>query len=1146
MNKLKLIFGALVVSTTAWAEPPTYHLPAVDVGQQKAAVSKQSVTKPLQYAVATQIEDIHHRQNSQSGGQWTQLSDGGWEFNLRFASENATSLNVGMTDFFLPHSAELWVYTDDQSVLRGPYNDTYNPPHGHFWVGDVPSDHLNIKITVSQKEKQYLSFVINNVPRGFDRYWEKSINLQKSGSCNVDVACPVADGWDDPINSVGWYTFTTPEGSSFCTGQMINNTAEDSTPYFLTAHHCIAADISGNEFPLSVKESIAASIGVIWNYQSLTCRDPGSSASGTPIARDGFNDRQAGATYLASNEASDFALVQLNEIPLDNFNVYFTGWDRSDAIPSSAFTIHHPSLHAKRFSVENDPLTVTERFSSLPGNEGYFRIADWDVGTTEGGSSGGGLWNANQLLVGQLLGGSAACGNDAPDWYGRFAVSWDRGTNSQSRLSDWLDPDDTGQETLSGSDGCLAPTVQITQSGISELGELLNFSAQVSGGTGGYSYQWDLGADGSVERTGNAFEVRFNQEFVGNLKLTVRDSSGCGRSTNQALVVAAPDIQLQEVVNIRENLDQVCGNNNSVIDPGERWSTLLMAQNVGNRSATDAYLALGKQRGTDQARPSDDFGNTWDNCTRSFIDISSTGTELAWEAAGPQFPADDDGSTLVQLTQSFEHYGQTVSQLRASSNGYFSTATNINGGDWDNDCPIPASPNQDGGGARIFPLHDDLKDSVFYQQFFDSCPRPAETGGDQPCEVFMWQGADLFNTGITEAMDVQAILYPETSQWVFQYAGDNIDGSGASVGYQNALASDGLSAACNSEGAVNASAAFCVYNRDFQPATSGSDFMVLESPVISLGDMAVNESQSRTLNFAVTEDAQCGSQIRIDLQAAVYDEGFNAGENNIFSQVIGNNGQCNVVTTCGVGDSSSVASNDFNPRRGLWWNPSRDGNGFDWYTIDRSSLVYLFYTGEQDGEPVWYLANDADAKHNQYFNNVTRYQVPGGFGQGQLAFETVGWSNTSFIDDSNAIQVREINGNLSAEKLEFFQYGANNTPSLHTGLFFTPSEAGWGQSVGTLGDARVVINYLYTDAGQPYWTIASGPNDNSLMDTYYFKTFCPSCPAIAADGRVVGGISLSLNGQLDGTLNQYNVTDDGVNWSRSNLPVINLIPPEGD
>ena len=56
-------------------------------------------------------------------------------------------------------------------------------------------------------------------------------------------------------------------------------------------------------------------------------------------------------------------------------------------------------------------------------------------------------------MIGQLHGGYAACGNDSEDWYGRFYTSWTAGSSPSSRLSDHLDPDNTGNticDTLPG------------------------------------------------------------------------------------------------------------------------------------------------------------------------------------------------------------------------------------------------------------------------------------------------------------------------------------------------------------------------------------------------------------------------------------------------------------------------------------------------------------------------------------------------------------------------------------------------------------------------------------------------------------------------------------------------------------------------
>ncbi len=1143
---LSLVGATSITTAQAQMKGDTYYLPAIDaIAEKNQAIAAKGA--PLKYAVNTVVKDIYHSKGNSQSGQWEQLTDGSWEYTLRLFAKNATSLNAGMEDFFLPPSAELWVLTDDHSIVRGPYDGSYNQKHGFFWVGDVPADHMIIRITVSDQEKPYLSFKLNSVSRGFYRHWIEPSYINKSGSCNVDVACSEADDWQAQVKSVGRYTFSTASGGFLCTGQLLNNTAKDGTPLFSTADHCGYSDENGQK-PLSDRQSVAASIALTWNYQSLTCRAPGSAQSGMQISTSGFNHRQSGAAYLASNPLSDFALVQLNRVPNASYELEYSGWDRRDIAPDSAVAIHHPSGHAKRISFEHDALSVTGYLSTFRGTGTHLRVADWDLGTTEGGSSGSGLWNSDKLFVGQLHGGYAACGNDRDDWYGRLNYSWDSGSNAQSRMKDWLDPNNTGQETLQGTGGCEAPSVNIINNSSNAVGDLLAFSSQVSDGSGDYSYAWDINADGEVDGTGSTIQVRYSQAYVGNINLTVKDSSGCQGVASQAVVVTGAEVQLQQVVNIRENLDQVCGNNDNVIDPGERWSTLLEAKNVGTQPATSAYLALGKSRSALTGGSGDNYGNTVSSCDRTFIDISSTGTLKAWESAGnPNYPADDEGSVLIQLSQAFDHYGQSISQLRASSNGYFSTSSTAKGDAWGNECPLPAAPARDIEGARIAPMHDDLKQSTFYHQSFAVCPRTAETGTDLACEVFLWQGADLWETTqLVESIDVQAILYPATSQWVFQYAGTGFSGQTSTTGMQNAAATDGLTYACNTANSINTTDAVCTFNKNHQPQSSGADFVVLETPVLALGDLAVDQSVHRNLEFAIATDATCGTEFSINHEASVFDEGFNAGQAAILSKTIGHNGQCNVVTNCAVNNDNSIQ-----PKNGIWYNPDRSGNGHDLHFINKQRLTFVSYTGLPDRSPIWYITGEEDASHDQYYNTLHKVYYPGGFNPANQQAEMVGWSNTTVLNEGQVIQVRKVNGQLSAEKLIQQPLGAPPTTNMHTGFWYNASQSGWGESISTIGDARGIVTYLYDASGEPYWTNAWGANDGSTLRVAYTESFCLHCPRVTPFSHEVGTATFNLDDQRTGVIDEYNVNvpaslRPGATWSRSNLPITNLIPPIED
>ena len=133
---------------------------------------------------------------------------------------------------------------------------------------------------------------------------------------------------------------------------------------------------------------------------------------------------------------TDFTLLELDD-PIDpDLNLYFAGWDLNTELPDSSICIHHPGVEEKRISFEFDKLLY-----EISGQDtSFIRVSDWDVGTTEGGSSGSPIFNPKKRIIGQLQGGFAACGNDESDSYGWIRRSWEGGGNTNNRLKDWLDP----------------------------------------------------------------------------------------------------------------------------------------------------------------------------------------------------------------------------------------------------------------------------------------------------------------------------------------------------------------------------------------------------------------------------------------------------------------------------------------------------------------------------------------------------------------------------------------------------------------------------------------------------------------------------------------------------------------------------------
>jgi hypothetical protein len=305
------------------------------------------------------------------------------------------------------------------------YTADDNGSHGELWTPVLTTDDLVVELEIAAGQRDAVELGLTQIGRGYRFFGEEPLAPEKAGTCNVDVVCPEGDPWREEIRSVAVYS---NHGYFVCTGFMVNNTARDAKPLFMTANHC------------GVDATSAASLVVYWNYQSVHC---GDQSGGT------LTQNQSGATFLAAHWVSDFTIVELDEEPDPAYGVTYAGWERGAQDPQSAVCIHHPRTDEKSISFEFDPLTTTTYLqNAVPGDGTHLRVTDWDVGTTEPGSSGSPLFDENHRIVGQLHGGYAACGNDLSDWYGRLSVSWEGGGTPETRLRDWLDPLGTGALNL--------------------------------------------------------------------------------------------------------------------------------------------------------------------------------------------------------------------------------------------------------------------------------------------------------------------------------------------------------------------------------------------------------------------------------------------------------------------------------------------------------------------------------------------------------------------------------------------------------------------------------------------------------------------------------------------------------------------------
>ncbi len=212
----------------------------------------------------------------------------------------------------------------------------------------------------------------------------------------------------------------------------------------------------------------------------------------------------------------------------------------------------------------------------------------------------------------------------------------------------------------------------------------------------------------------------------------------------------------------------------------------------------------------------DGFGYSFvdqaDGAVYVYVNITATGTNLG--------NGDDTLIAAVNLGAPFTFYGNVVNQLRPSTNGFI-TSTAGTSSDFSNDCPLPLAPG--GGGFRIAVLHDDLISTVYYQYFDQAAAAgvgyPGETAG---ISVFQWAG-EYYPAGGGDAVNMEAILFHDDNTILTMVSQDTNGGAGATLGIQDATATNGLNYTCNVGGGTIPGVTAVEYSLAPPPPPTDSD-----------------------------------------------------------------------------------------------------------------------------------------------------------------------------------------------------------------------------------------------------------------------------------------------------------------------------------
>jgi hypothetical protein len=305
MKKLLLVFclfavtaiTAQITTVTSLSQVPVLNLPKINLAQIQAEDAIRDNQGLLYRIGVAQFTNI----TTNNSGVWTMNTNGSRTWNLRIHSPEAEALSF-LFETFKIYGGTTFKITDlngknvHNTMTTADVQETFTQ-NAALCGGD------DFVLTLHEPAfTQPSEILIDRVMHGYRSTGHtRKQKINESETCEVNVNCsPVGDSWQDEKKGVARILVVDGASQGWCTGSLINNTAQDCKPYFLTALHCGVTASTTNMTQWKF----------YFRYESTNCTNPTTAGTLDDYFITGCV-KKADSGDGGGDSGSDFLLVQL-------------------------------------------------------------------------------------------------------------------------------------------------------------------------------------------------------------------------------------------------------------------------------------------------------------------------------------------------------------------------------------------------------------------------------------------------------------------------------------------------------------------------------------------------------------------------------------------------------------------------------------------------------------------------------------------------------------------------------------------------------------------------------------------------------------------------------------------------------------------